>query len=730
MDMKTLPRNGFLQVLFFSTMLLCGTFVKPAFAEVIDRIQINQAGDQAEISIRFITRIQYVRQLMLKNGDIRIYFNLLEIDGADPRLVWQRRDSPPSKIAPHFSVTYPEIDASLSVNFGKPLEYYVRPGNDGRSISIFIPVIKPATELSVDKPLAAPEAPPSQLTPPAGPSEAARPAVPAKSEDKGAVEQGAKRLLDKANAAIAGNSYVEAINLLKQLLALPANQQTQASQLLLGNAYEKNGEFVKARNEYSLYIKQYPKAKDIKQAQGSLARVFMAAYQAEKPAPEKMAIQDSMVFAGGISQNYSRSLSHVDSTALPSSVVTSSDSVDQSQLLSSIDLTGWKRTETTDTRLVFRDTYIASFIPSMGSSNSLNAAYVEQGASDQSYLYRAGRQTGTTSGVPNRFDGAWVSGRINPIWQVNGSLGSPVLSPHSTAEHKAFATIGVDMGRAPGQWGGNAYLTGQRVGNVLDRRATGMEARFFNANSNYMGFLEYDTLFKKVNAGLFQGSWANGGGSNYVILMEHRRNLQLTNALLLYPNESIKSLLESGARANSLLVDARAASPIFNQFMLGGTQSFSPRLKFGGDFRVANTTSYMAFDPLLNVNAVIPGIRVYTYSLQMTGNNLLFSNDLGIVNASYTKATTYKARALTFSQVVTWQQYWKLSAALQYYVEDNMLAGYQHRLNPSFNCSYRLNKSVNFEAGGGVVQTLATTPTLVSNTRRKYFNLGYRWDFQ
>ncbi len=723
--MQTSKKHGSLYIFFLGALLLLGIAVKPACAEVIDRIQINQAGDEAEIKIRFVTRIQYVRQAMLKNGDVRIYFNLLEIDAADPRLVWQRRDSPPSNIVPHFTVTYPEIDSSLTINFGRFVDYHIRPGNDGRSISIFTPIVKQPGQPQAGAPLAALPAP--SLT---GPSGAQKPAAPLSAAEIESTEREARQLMDNAGAALKNNSTREVIDILKKLLDLPANQQSQTAQLMLGQAHEKLGEFTKAREDYYMYVTRYPKAANLNRVQESLARMVMKVFEAEKSVPEKMAIEDRMSFSGGFSQNYSRGLLHTDSTALPSGVVTSSNSSDQTQLLSSLDLTGWKRTETTETRLVFRDTFTANYIPGIGSNNFLNAAYIEQGASDQSYLYGLGRQTGASGGVPSRFDGAWMSRNLNPAWRVNGSLGKPVAAAGSTAEPKTFAAVSVDLSRLPGQWSGNTYLIGQRVAGILDRRAAGMETHYFDSSSNHMGLLEYDTLFKKINTGLFQGNWTSAEGSNYTMLLEQRRNLQITNALLLQPTQSIDGLLRTGVSASSLLADALKTSPIFNQFMFGVTQPYSSRLKIGGDIRVSNTTSYEAYDALLNAKTVFPRSRIYVYTAQLVGNNLLFSNDLGVASASYTNANTFKAKTLTFSQVATILQNWQLNIALQLYIENNVLTGYQRRVSPSFNASYRLNQSLNFEVGGGLAQIHTSSTALDNKIRRKFFNLGYRWDFQ
>ena len=708
-----------------STLLLLGITVKPAYAEVIDRIQINQAGDEAEILIRFVTRIQFVRQVMLNNGDVRIYFNLLEIDASDPRLVWQKRDSPPSNIAPHFTVTYPEIDSSLSISFGKAVDYHIRPGNDGRSISIFTPVIKQAGRSEASPPLAVISTPSRT-----GLFGTVNSNVPLSAVEFELNEQEAKQLLDNANIAFKNNSSQEVIAILTKLLDLPTNQQTQTAQLLIGQAYERNKEFVKARTMYDLYIKRYPKAKDLNQAKESLARVFMPAYEEERSVPEKLAIRDSMTYFGGFSQYYSKGLLHTDSTALPTSVVTTLTGSDQSQLLSSLDLTGQKRSETTETRLVFRDTFTANFLPGLGNNNFLTAAYFERGANNQSYLYGLGRQTGASGGVPARFDGAWLSRNFSSAWRVNGTLGKPVAAPGSTAETKNFAALGIDLTRLPGQWSGSTYFIGQSVGEILDRRAAGLETHYFDSQSNHMGLFEYDTLFKKLNIGLIQGNWTTVEGANYTMLIDHRRYLQISNALRLEPpTQSIQGLLDSGVSADTLRDKALVASPIYNQVIIGMTQPYSPRLKVGGDIRVSNSTSFEAFDPVKNARSVYPGIWAYTYSVQLVGNNLLFNNDLGVASAGITNASTFNAQSLSFSQVATFRQSWQTNISLQLYAEKNNLGENLKRINPVFRLSYRMNQTLNFEGGAGIVLSHTSSQVLDDKTRKKYINLGYRWDF-
>lgn len=718
-----------------SSLLLLVIAAGPTYAEAIDRIQINQAGEEAEIQIHFVTRVQFLRQVMLKNGDVRLYFNLLEKDTTNKNVVRQRRDSPPSKIVPPFTVTYPEIDSSMTISFGKELNsYHIRPGNDGRSISFFTPIIQ-STSQSVANAASPTVAAPSAVTPKVlapAPTGIPAPAMNRTGAEIELNELEAKQLMDNANTMKRSNLFQAQAAMLRKLVNLPPNKLSQTALLMLGQIDEQLGEFAKARAEYLSYITLYPNAKDVELVRASLMRMVMATYVPEKSTPEKMIVEDKLITFGGFSQNFYRGLSHIDNT-LP--VVASSSISDQSQLVSTLDLTSMKRSATSETRMVLRDTFTANFLQGAGSNNFLDAAYVEQGTNNQSYYYGLGRQTGSSGGVPNRFDGAWLGHNFNDAWRINGTLGQPIRVGVSTEETKTFAALNVTLTRQPGEWSGNTYLISQRVGKIMDKRAAGVEAHYYDGKSNHTALIEYDTLFKMLSFGSFQGNWITANDDNYTLLLDHRRSpsLQASNALLReLPNQTLAGLRLS---ADNLHTNALLASPIVNQFNIGMTHPYSPRLKFGGDIKISNTTSYQAYDAVNNPtlpNKVFPGIRVSNYSAQLIGNNLLFENDLGIASVNYTSASTYKAKALSFSQTATFNKDWRLDLALLIYAQNNVLAtdGDLTRITPTFKVNYQMRPTQNFEFGAGVEQSHTTTTTIDSKVRRKFFNMGYRWDFK
>jgi tetratricopeptide (TPR) repeat protein len=687
-------------ILLAVAILLSGVAITPAQAHVIDRIEIKRVGDEAEIQILFDVRIQYLREASLNNNDIHVFLKLLEADPDGARLVPEAMDSPPSDISPHFTVSFPELDSSLAIHFDEKVAYRIQPGKDGRSISIFIPPVSLKSEPQVD----------------AGMAPAISPLI---------VEQDAKQLLENAREALSHDQVVTAIEALNRLLNLPPNSQSQAAQKLIGEAREKNGEFDKARVEYEIYLKFYPDAKDAAQVKARLALLPQAGTKPILRLGQKKTNDMQMMFYGGLSQNYYKGMSHTDTTTADINGVSTESltTTDQSMLVSALDLTGRKRTEMTDTRIVVRDVYDANFLPGQRSTNRLNSAYIEQSARDRSYLYRLGRQTSSAGGVSGRFDGVWLGYTPNSTWRINGVIGTPVEFYNSVTEKKTFAGMSIDLTRLPEQWSGSGYFIHQKVAGIVDRQALGVETHYFDTQRNYSGLLEYDTLFKAVNIATLQGNWNTEAGSNYNVLLDHRKapSLQITNALQGLATQSITSQMQSGASADTLRADAQALTATSNLFLVGMTRPYSEHWRWGGDFRIANTSG----------TGAMPGTgNSYTYTMQAIANNLFIDNDLSVISASYVDDPSFKGRSLLFNRVETLRQNWRLDMSLQLYSENDIWGNNTRRITPSLKLNYHWSDSVSLEGEGGIENTHTYSATQNDNTRRKYFYVGYRWDFR
>jgi tetratricopeptide (TPR) repeat protein len=756
-------------------MLLSCLGMPMAHAQVIDNIDVVRAGKEAEIRLHFITDIRYVRNVVLNNGDIRIYVTLLNIDPKDTRLIWEKKESPPTDLVKPFTVTYPELDSSLTLSFGKKVTYRVVAGTDGQSVSIFTPVAiaekasKSGANMApaiVALPVVVPSttiegisgtAPASSVE--VAPQDAAASDAAGKVKTPEEIDQQAQKYFIAASDALQANQIDKSVEMLNKLLDLPPNALSQPAQELMGEAREKNGEFDKARAEYELYLKLYPKASDAKQVMARLAALpkenKAEKLKGEPSLAEQKAREEKLQVSGGVSQSYYSGVTHTETFAIDGAgnVSTSTfDGTDQSQLISTFDLTARKRTDTLDSRMVIREYNRLNFLPQTANDYRWNAIYIEQSARDRKFMYRFGRQSGSWGGLPGRFDGLAGGYSLNETWRINLAMGKPVEytgSGWDPGDNRLFYSGAVELTRLPNQWSGSAYGILQTVGGayskfggtgIADRAAVGMEAHFFETNRNYMFQMEYDKLFGKVNLVTFQGNWNRPAGDTFYVMLDHRRSPPLAFNMQGQFTQSVKEMLSKGAVSVATLRDnAIALSTISNMAAVGASKPVTEKLRLATDFRISNsggTGQYVSQSPDAAATPVtLPGSpgtgNQYTFNVQAIGNNLLFNNDLGIANFALSKTDTTTGQSLTFTQVNTIKSKLRLDASLLVYRSNNSSAGTtQTQIRPSVTTNYRLNDSLNLTAEAGIEQYKNSGATSNDKTRRSYFYVGYRWDFR
>lgn len=153
-----------------------------AYSQLIDRIDVERRGKEAEISIHLNATVQYLRHAPANTGkSLRIYARVP--GGAADLLRLEFLRPPDNDMVSRFSVTYPEADDAFLIEFDQPTTYTVRPGADGRSIRIFVP-LQPGAKDWLAQVTTSPQSPaaPGPVTavtiPPSSPISGAQPAPP------------------------------------------------------------------------------------------------------------------------------------------------------------------------------------------------------------------------------------------------------------------------------------------------------------------------------------------------------------------------------------------------------------------------------------------------------------------------------------------------------------------------------------------------------------------------
>jgi len=131
---------------------------------LIDDVDTAVEPDWAMIRVHFIMPINYVRHFPKDHGQqLQIYFTIAGMDTHNISLLEETRHVSATPVFPDTTITYaPPVSlhlqrdpSSLSVRFDREVTYEVRPGDDHRSIVIYLPVVSAQDappEAAQDKP--------------------------------------------------------------------------------------------------------------------------------------------------------------------------------------------------------------------------------------------------------------------------------------------------------------------------------------------------------------------------------------------------------------------------------------------------------------------------------------------------------------------------------------------------------------------------------------------------
>ncbi|MBI4985884.1 MAG: tetratricopeptide repeat protein, partial [Rhodocyclales bacterium] len=620
---------------------------------------------------------------------------------------------------------------------------------DGRSIIIVVPLL-PAPAA------AAPVAPEAVPAAPVAPPTAEAPVLPPQLAP-GEVEALAVASLDEARRAMAANDLTTAINRLNRVLGLPANSLSEVAQALIGEARERNGEIAKARAEYELYLKLFPNGAAVARVRDHLAALPAAEAPGRaraRPLPKEAGPAEWTIFGNLAAYHYlGNSQIQTDLPAPPGQVAIIRDTlslVDQNSLITSVNANARRRDAFSDTRIVFRDTNNRNFLTPTRSYNRVYSAYVDHNDRHAGYYVRAGRQNPNGLGVMERFDGVQVGYNVSPKWRGNVVVGDAVEfgSPYK----KIFAGASIDLLPETGTPGLTVYAVEQKLDGNANRRALGAETRYFDGHATAYGSVDYDVLYKGINIATLQGNYLDAAGNNYFFVLDHRRapSFALTNALPGAPGLTLQDLVAlQGLR--QLRDQATALTAKSNMIALGLTRALSENWQIGADYRLSSisaTQAVVATLPLAVIGTCLGVVdpvnetcvyntaeqqgsgNNHVLTFQGVGNNLFFSNAVGVGSVSLISAPTFSGVALGGNYVLPFAEHWRFDASLRYYTQKDNAGGTQQRLSPSAKLTYEWRNQLYLEIETGYEVARSKSETQADRTQRSYVYSGLRYDFR
>jgi hypothetical protein len=561
-------------------------------------------------------------------------------------------------------------------------------------------------------------------------------------------------LFATAQGAMAQQNFVAATAALNELLDLPPNRNTRNAQELAGVVRARSGDTARARIEFETYLQIYPQGEGSDRVRRELAALpapgAKTAQAQGKPGAEITTTGSaSMSYFGGNGQIRSQDFKDSPVAGVPQVAGDPLFSADKSrQLFNDVDLNWRRRDADSDLRFVFRDAYTTDLERSHKSKNRLSALYVDYKSLSGGYGVRLGRQSPTGGGVMGRFDG--ISGNVilRPKLKLSAVAGEP--TDKFFASRRRFYGASLDADAVLPSFGASVYVIQQTIDSEIDRRAIGLDMRYFKNGVSVFSQFDYDTLIKGLNIATVQGTLIMDDMTVLNALYDRRAltMLALGNSLTFEdpanPGVLFTRIADKLTTTTTLLAlrdQIKRATPFITQAQLGITRPLDKTWQIGAS---AQLTSTGAIPPVPEVAGFETGRpatgNIYSVSAQLIGLNLYSPRDTHVLSTTGLSSPSLKGLLLSYNNSSTVWEVWQLEPSLQYYRDRNPEGSTHQRWTPGLRVTYRgwdrwsLESSLTYELGkSSRVAVDPNDPTLTITTResstRANYSLGARYAF-
>ena len=534
------------------------------------------------------------------------------------------------------------------------------------------------------------------------------------------------KLLSDAKAALTKRNFTAATETLTLLVRQPEYADRAQAQELLGLSRERAGQLAHAKAEYDEYLRRYPTGPAADRVR---ARLKTLAIAGRKPRSTGGNGEGSLLgwsWSGGVSQLYRWDKNHVTTAGQ------TFDQTSQNALINYGDLLARRRGERFDFLSRVYAGYTKSLLtdPTGSSANQtqVNAAFVELTDKKLNFTGRLGRQSRGTGGVYGSFDGAWIAYRISPRITINATYGYPLDTvSEGPKRDRSFEGLSLDLGTFAQSWDFSTYVTSQKFEGQTDRRAVGLETRYFQPGRSLIGLVDYDTYFKSINNLTLIGSLALPKSWILSLNLDRRNSpiLTIRNALIGQPVTTLDDLGINFTtdEINQLARDRTAKTDVYAITL---SRPLGERYQISTDFYVTKTGGTPASG---NVPESPAQGMDKALQFQVFGSSLWKPSDLHVLSLRYEKNESSSGESVSLSsRMPIWSQ-WRIGPRLRldrikYTLDDAT----QLTLSPSLRLELlRSRTQFEFEAGSDFGSR--DIPLDKQKTNSYYFSVGYRLGF-
>jgi hypothetical protein len=277
------------------------------------------------------------------------------------------------------------------------------------------------------------------------------------------------------------------------------------------------------------------------------------------------------------------------------------------------------------------------------------------------------------------------------------------------------------------RWGGSISLVDQKTEEISDRRAMGLEVRYFGEGVSVFSQMDYDLNFDKINAFTLQGAMQGPWDTSITLLVDDRKapSLQLSDALISSGATSLKTLLQlkSLAEVKELALGTAAQA---RQAMISVSRSLSPKWQSSADIRYSEIGELPAIG---NFQAMPATGAQYALSFQLTGSNLYSSRDINGFNLSILNSSTIQGTQLAYNNLTGFlDNKASLEFSVSLYRQTDNASVRVNRISPGVRLSYKLSDHASLMGETIFEQSTTDGPINHDSSSAYFFYLGYRYD--
>lgn len=549
-------------------------------------------------------------------------------------------------------------------------------------------------------------------------------AGPATPTDPPLTDAERKSTLDGARAALSARDYPRAVELLTKLTRQPEYPDRARAQEMLGLARERAGQLAHAKAEYAEYLRRYPEGDAAPRVRARLRSLAAASRIGQGGTRDGGADGERQWrFAGTASQMYRWERMSLQAPE------TSIDRDSLNSLLTYVDLQARYHGERYEMLGRVATSYSKDLLQNgPGDDAWVSSAFLEINDRQLGVAGRLGRQSRNSGGLLGTFDGLYASWQANPWLSMSTAVGFPVESTRNPPmTDRRFLGIAAGFGPFDDAWDVGAYAVAQQYSGEVDRRAIGVEGRYFVPGRTFVGMVDYDVAYHALNSAVFMGSLQLPARWVFGFNLDHRHSPVLTtrNALIGQPVQSFEELqgMYSSEELRQLADDR---TPLSDVYSLSLSRPLGDRVQFAFDAYSSRTAATPASG---GVPATPEGPLERTLQVQVMANNLVWTNDLLVVSARYQHSDVQTVESLGLWTRLPMGSVWRIGPRLRVDRRETRAdLGTELTYSPGLRLDYQRGWSwIEFECAAELGHR--DIPTESERSRRYYVGLGYRIAF-